>query len=516
MLDNREVAKASLLMAVVLAVCRFASLGKELYVASIFGAGVVVDAYALALMIPALGVSFYVNAVRRAFLAQYPKHEAVGAEAASHFANQFLISLLAVSVFLAVAISFGLRSILPRLVFDTNPKVIAGFMELTIPAAWMIVPMSLVSGFIAILNVRHRFSSPQWTHVIPTAGVIVALLFLGRGSGARGLLYGLLAGSTLQCGVLWWMASRSGHRTTWRINWRISAFTALWMLSFPFIVLDALGQGNVYIDRAMATTLDQGKVSVLYWSALMKDFISGTWIASILWVLMPHFSEQVQRGETHELRRSCALILRYSAVLLFPISALLVVCGPPLLSHFQLGQFDADAARWLVWCVAAYGLGLYAELASPALAQAMLVLGRIRTLVLIGIFGSFLPNIVLNLLLIRPLGVVGLALSTSLVAWLTLICHYLTLRRSLGIDNERRCVRTVMGSLMAAVVMGVVGFAFYTGVVQFWPDRSWSELVGGVAAAAVGLAVYFALMLIYPGNDDARAGFKILREKVRM
>ncbi|MFP6766815.1 MAG: hypothetical protein VB859_01505, partial [Planctomycetaceae bacterium] len=76
--DQRSVAGAGLLLAAVLALCRIASLGKELLVAGQFGAGEAIDAYALALLVPALALAFYVNAVRRAFLVEYPRQVAAG------------------------------------------------------------------------------------------------------------------------------------------------------------------------------------------------------------------------------------------------------------------------------------------------------------------------------------------------------------------------------------------------------------------------------------------------------
>ena len=54
---QRSVARTGLLLAGVLALCRIASLGKELLIAGRFGAGDQIDAYALALLVPALALA---------------------------------------------------------------------------------------------------------------------------------------------------------------------------------------------------------------------------------------------------------------------------------------------------------------------------------------------------------------------------------------------------------------------------------------------------------------------------
>ena len=53
---QRGVARTGLILAAVLALCRIASLGKEILVAGRFGAGNAIDAYALSMLVPALAM----------------------------------------------------------------------------------------------------------------------------------------------------------------------------------------------------------------------------------------------------------------------------------------------------------------------------------------------------------------------------------------------------------------------------------------------------------------------------
>jgi peptidoglycan biosynthesis protein MviN/MurJ (putative lipid II flippase) len=459
-------------------------------------------------------MSLFANAARRIFLSSYPHYQAQGTEAAASGINQFLSSLLLAAVLLAALAAAVLPRIWPWLVPGSNASVVSLSQALLVPAAWMIAPMAAIAGLTAVLNSQGAFSGPQLTSVVPTLCVLGVVAATGRTWGATGLLISLLAGLTLQSVVLAGMLVRRGHRLRWEFERRSEVLAQLWRLTLPLIFLDLVSQGDVYVDRMMAGMLPPGNVAVLAWSAMIKDLLSGTLIASFLTVLLPHFARQVASGATDELSRSCTLVVRYAAILLFPLSALLVVCVPALARHLNVGQLDEQAMLALAQCLAAYGLGLFTDLASSSLCQALLALGRMRTLLLLGLFANFIPNIIFNLLLIQRFGGVGLAAATSLVGYSTLLANYLALRKCIGARDERKTAVIVCGAFGAACVLGAVGFAVLAAVRQYRTDFT-GDLLGALAAAAVGSAVYAGLLLVFPGCEDARAAFRLFRDKLR-
>jgi len=502
-------------MAVALAACRFVSLGKEIYIAGVFGARVVMDAYALAVLVPAIGMTLLVNPIRRAFQTQYAGHEASSSDGATRFANLFLTNLLIASLVAAVGVASLLDVVWPIILGSSgSPEVVAALQRLAWPTGLLLVPMTIVSGLMSVLHVRYRFAKPQLTHVVPTL-TVVAFVMARPDWGAGALLWGLFCGLIVQCSLLLGMVIRSGHRPRFVFNPLSQAGKRLLRVGISLAVIDGLVQANVFVDRWMAGSLEEGRISVLYWSGLMKDFFTITLLASLMSVLIPHFSRQVAENEIDELRRSCALVLRYGAMLMFPLSTLIAVCGPVFLSQLQLGALTSEDAGAIGWCLAAYSLGLFAELVGPILSQVLVAFGRLRVMLLISIGASFLPNLVLNYLLIGPLGEVGLALSTALVACVSMTCMYLTVRHTVGIHEETLGFRTIAGSLGAALVTAAVGYAVLQMVRSMVPNESWTQLAAGSAAACAQVTIYVALMFGYPGSNDARHALSVLQEKLR-
>ncbi|HAY81124.1 MAG TPA: hypothetical protein DCY79_15065 [Planctomycetaceae bacterium] len=516
MQDNRKVAKAGLLMAAAAAVCRVISAVKEVGVAYVFGAAAVTDAYALAMLIPSLGMSLFVAAVRRAFLARHAAYQRRGQQIAEDHANQFVSSLLLTALVVALAVAATGRLAWRFLILSQAEGLIEASLPLVLPASLLIIPIALIAGLTAVLNARQRFALPQLTAALPTLAICCGLVWFGKQAGAMGLLVSLLIGSVVQTLVLVVMVHRAGHRLRWRLDWRSPSLRALWAFAGPLILLDLISQGNVFVDRSMATLIgEDGKVAILTWSGLLRDFIQGTLIASLLAVLLPHFSGQVARGATDELGYSCSLVLRYAATFLFPVSALLLIVCPVLFSHFQVGALDAAASFAIANCLVAYGLSLFADLSSTTMYQALVVLGRLRTLLLLAVFVNCIPNFVFNLLLLKPLGEVGLALSTVGVGYLTLLANYLVLRRTIRCDEEWKTWRVVAGSLVATLVCGAVAFLVLRACRYACPASVAGDVVAVTVAVMAFLGLYGGVQLVYPGNESARRGWQIIRDYVK-
>lgn len=515
MQENRKVAKVAILMSGAAALCRIGSLGKEVYVAWFFGAGMAIDAYSLVILVPALGGALFLNAVHRAFILQFPSHAEEGESEAESLTNLFLTSLLLASVAVALLASPAIVPAL-KLIPTMNPQVKEYLQELAIPALWMIVPMTMVSGLSSVLNARQHFSKPQLTHIFPPVCIAIFVFTAGEVWGPKALIWGLLVGTAVQAMVLFWMLGRAGHLPRFQLRGLEDVFGGLWKLALPIVILEVMVQGNTAIDRAMASTLAPGKVSVLYWSLMMKDFISRTLVASLLLVLLPHYSRQVASGETGELRRSYTLVLRYGAIAMFPLSVLLLLCGPVLFQHLKLGKLDQEAARTMAFCLAAYGVSLFAEVASSSFSNALMALRRIKVLLLISVFAYFIPNIVFNLLLIGPLGAVGLAISTSLVSYATLATNYICLRRNPGMDEEKRSLKLAAGCLAAALLMWAVGFGVLKAIQSFADQDFLTDAVAAVLGGASGLLVYTILLLKFPGSADAKLASRIVVDKIRV
>ncbi|HCK54613.1 MAG TPA: hypothetical protein DIC23_15450 [Planctomycetaceae bacterium] len=501
---QRGVARTGLILAAVLALCRIASLGKEMLVAGRFGAGNAIDAYALSMLVPALAMACYLSAIRRGFMVQAAQHREPHQLAV--FTNRYLVQVILFSAVVAGIAAWWLPDAWPLLLSPHRYQMLAGELSrLTTPVSLLIVPTAAVSALTGVLNAQHSFSKPQWTHVIPTAAIVLAVLTHGTTDGAAPLAWALLQGTAIQAVVLSGFVHRSGHRYLTAGGSPLEGSLGFVAVVLPFLWLDAAGQINVLVDRAMAGGLPPGRLSILYWGSLGKDFLSGTLVASMLWVLLPRFSEQIANGDQAGVRHACNRVIRFSAILLLPISSLVLLAGHTVLPELSLHQLDSSACRRLGWTLAGYAWGLFPEMAGLALVQAVLILGRWKHLAAIGLIGLLLPNLTLNLLLVGPLQEVGLAISTSLTSWMMLAVASWAIRNTIGLDNPRELVYGVLLAAGYSLLAGLLGWG-----VALCLGTGWTS---GIASIITSAGLYLGLSLGWPGHPDARLAVTSWRER---
>jgi putative peptidoglycan lipid II flippase len=512
-----HVARTGLFVAFAGAACRFVSLGKELLVAFLLGAGVATDGYALLMLLPSFAMALLVHSARSAFLTQFARYADQSRQEGERFANRFLCELTALAVLIMALLIGPLHWAWPWLFPHAAPELVETSRQLLPIAGLLVVLVTLGAALSAILNARGSFTAPQWTALLPTLTIVAGLLIWQEKSDAATLLISMLAGVGLQTIVLFWLTRQSGHAFQWRLGFGQSQSRTLWHYAAPVLGVSVLSQVNVYVDRSMATSLDSGAVAILTWSGTLRDFISGTIIGGFLSVLLPYFTRQATREDRGDLALSCMTTLRLGAVILFPLSGLVVLILPDLLGSLTLGSLDQTATALIGLCVAGYACGFYMDLSSNALAAALLALGRASSLLWISLLASFLPNIVFNLLLIRWLGAPGLALSTSIVGLCTLLANYLVLRNCVAISEEVETGRSILGALLATLLATAAMGAFVaSGGLPAGPFSDIGHAVWWSTIRGLGLLLIYAfLMLVFPGHQAARHLLRSLLESAR-
>jgi putative peptidoglycan lipid II flippase len=178
-------------------------------------------------------------------------------------------------------------------------------------------------------------------------------------------------------------------------------------------------------------------------------------------VSLPTVARQAVEGNMDALRGTVSGAIRLVFALTLPATFGLWALSRPLVQLlYQHGRFHVSDTNQTADALSAYCLGLCAYAAVKVLVPTYYALGDTRT----PVFASFLSvavNLTGNLLLMGPLGHVGLALSTSLTMLFNFAQLSFYLRRKLKRLEGRRMgttlVKTALASAgMAAVIRGVV------------------------------------------------------------
>jgi putative peptidoglycan lipid II flippase len=471
---------------------------RDMVVARAFGAGPVTDAFFVAFRIP--------NLLRR-LLAEGALSTAVIPVFAQYLATSGRAGFLAMVRAVMGATTLTLCAVtvagmlLARVVVTvmapgwlTDPPLF----ELAVGLTRLMFPYLLLVGLAAlaagVLNVHGRFFTAAFGPAVLNVGMIAAVLLLAQRFEPPivALAIGVLAGGLGQLLVQLPEVRRLGVPLRPSGEWRHPAVATIARRLAPAAFGLAAVQVTVVVNTLLASLLPHGSISYLYYADRVMEFPLGVFGIALATAALPTMAAQAARGDKGGLTDTLGFALRLSVFIALPATAGLLALGAPIVGLlFQRGQFGADDALATTAALAAYAVGLPAFSATRIVAQTFYALGDTRTPVLLGLL-SVAANVALALTLMWPLAHTGLALASSLSAYVNVLALLWALRRRLGRLGGRALARSVARTLVATVPLFVVARA----LAPAWDGSPFAAAatLGAVTAGALTFAAAAALL----------------------
>jgi putative peptidoglycan lipid II flippase len=398
------------------ALARGSTIFRDIIVAARFGRSDGYEAFVNAFVVPTLIASVLAGSVNAAFIATYIRvREHRGQEAAFKLVGS-ITTLAGIALTLAALILLAARQFVlaPMGIAFSDEK--RALMSQTYVALLMIVPLSgLSTVYAGLLNAEGRFVLAAVAPAAIPAASVIAILALPRAWGIQVLTIGVIAGFAIQAVVLGIGAKRTGLPV--RPQWLVwdSDLRDVARLYAPAVMAALLMSTTTAIDQSMAGMLAPGSVSALNYGSRLIALITTLGATAIATVLGPRLSELVAKRAWDELRALCKNYAILIAVVTIPLTvAVFFSSGFIVRWTFQYGTFTAqdaivvaDVQRWLALQIPPYALGMV----SVALITAL----RRTNVFFYGNLINMTVNVVMNYVLMRRIGVPGIALSTSLV-----------------------------------------------------------------------------------------------------
>ncbi len=439
---------------------------RDIMIAALLGAGPAADAFFVALRLPNLFRRLFgEGAFSAAFVPAYTSRlTGEGDQAATVLAEE-VGSIL--TIFLLALMLLGL-ALMPWLLdvlapgFRAEPAkfyLAVRLSRITFPYLWLICLSALFGG---ILNARGRFTAAAAAPILFNLCLIGALLAqrIWGGPVAQELAYGVALAGIVQLVLLARALVRAGAAI--RLRWpRLTpgARAVLRRLG-PGLIGAGVTQLNLTVDTIIASLLPNGTVSVLYYADRVNQLPLGVIGVALSTTLLPALTRHFRRNEPEAARSSLNRAIEVGAVLTLPAATALAVIGLPIMRGlFDHGAFNASDAARSAGALAAYAAGLPAFVLVKLLSPAFFARGDTKTPVWIGLI-AVAVNLGFNLALMHPLQQVGIALSTSIAAWVNfaLLAYFLSRRGDFQIDQRlrSRTWRIVMACVAMAAILALL------------------------------------------------------------
>ncbi|HYB54958.1 MAG TPA: murein biosynthesis integral membrane protein MurJ [Alphaproteobacteria bacterium] len=463
---------------------------RDMMIAAALGAGPVADAFVVAFRFPNLFRNLVAEgAFSVAFVPLYSRAvEERGHQGAMVFAGEVLAVLLTALALVTVAALAAMPWLMALIApgFLSSPEKYALAVELTRITFPYLLCMALVALLGGVLNSHFRFAAAAVAPVLLNLTLIAALLLPRRWSTTPGHA---LAWAVVMAGIgqfLWLAWSAARHRLLPSLpRPRLTpAVRRLMRLMLPGAFGAGVIQINIVVATMIASLLPTGAVAGLYYADRLYQLPLGVIGTAIGTVLLPELSRKLRAGDEQGAGQSQNRALEFALLFTLPAAAALAAIATPIVSVlFQHGAFGPEATRMTAAALTAFALGLPAYVIVKALAPAFFAREDTATPVRAAVL-AVVTNIVLSLALLHPLGPTGIALATSLAAWVNAAALAVSLWRhahlALDAGFRRRVPRIALAS--AAMASCLVLAARALG----------SALAGGLALKIAALAALVA------------------------
>ena len=480
---------------------------RDIILAAVLGAGPAADAFFVALRLPNhFRAIFAEGAFNAAFVPAYARiREQGGAHRAGLFADRIFTLLLASQVvLLGVALLFT-PAVIDLLApgFGADPKrfdLAVDLTRITFPYLLLITLVTLYGG---ILNSLERFAAASAAPILLNVSMVAALLvahwFPTPGHAAAwGVLISGVLQALLVAGDCWRVGALPRFRAL-KLDADVSRF---FRALGPATVGSAGVQLALFADTIIASFLPVGAVSALYYADRINQLPIGVIGIAAGTVVLPEMSRRIAAGDEAGAAHAQNRAIEFTLLLGIPcIAAFFAIPDLIMKALFVRGAFTQADAIASGHTLAAYAFGLLPFVLIRSAVATFFARGDTATPVKAALAAAAV-NIGFKVLLMGPLAQVGLALATSIGAWINLGLVTWFAVRAGHMRADARLTQSMWKLAVAGVAMGLVLWLAYAPVAAFMTGgHVFGDLLTLAVIGTLGAAVYGGIVFALFGRD---------------
>ncbi len=439
---------------------------RDMLVAYMFGAGMYADAFYAAFRIP--------NLIRRmlgegsfsaAFIPVFSEYLHTKTKSETQKLINVVFTSLTVVLFVFTILGMFFAPLLVKIIaygFTSDPEKLQLTIELTRLMFPFLLFICLAAMLLALLNTLNSFFIPAIAPANLSFAEIIYILalapMLSPGNQIKGLAISVIFGGLGHFLMQYPSLKNLGWYLKFDFNFKHPGIKKIVFLMIPSIIGISVDQINTFVDTICASFLGDGSITALYYSGRLMQLPLAIFGLALATVSLPMMSKSAATKDIDELKETLNLSIRFSVIALAPAVAGLIAIGLPIIQVlFERGKFDYAASLLTNNALFYYSLGLPAFAVTKIFANTFFSFQDTKTPVKIA-FVVMIFHVILCVVLMKPLGVGGLAFATSLCAYLNTAMLMYKLRKKIGSIGAMQILISSIKACMAAVLTGIIAY----------------------------------------------------------
>lgn len=489
---------------------------RDIFAAAYFGSGMEMNAFTIASQIPRNFFDFiFATAITASFIPVFSNYLTTKSKKEAYeFAGNFITI---VSFFMLLLTVLGIVFAAP-LVKLFAPAFDAQTAALCVSLTRFIFPTVFFTGvafcFVGILQSLDEFNIPALISVIANLIIIVYYLTLSSKFGVYGLTGAYLLGWFVQAAMQVPSLIRKKYHYIPSLNFRSEGMKKVYALMLPALVSTWVQPLNIAVNGNFGSRLYNGTgVTAINFANNLYLMIAGVFILSVTNVMFPKLARLTAANDTEQFQNTIQQTVHTSIFFVAPMTAGLMVLAHPIISiTFGNGKYDAFAVSITAEALTFLSLGMIGYALQVILSRAYFAKQRGRIPLVAGVI-AIATNIALSALLIGPLGVSGLAISSTVAATVNAVVMIIPLEAKKEGFITKAFLIDLLKMLLATLVMAGAAWGLLALLSGAHGGKLWLIITVSISVVG-GLCVYGGLTALF-GLSEARTALGMAKKLLK-
>ena len=501
--------KSAFIFMIITLISKVLGFARELILASNFGASDITDAYLTALNIPVVIFAGVSASLATTYIPMFYSVKEKEGKSGVHKFTDNVYSIVVLCSLVLIAIGFTLTPYIVKL-FAVGFK--GDILNLTVNFSKILMPAML---FLAINSIQSAYLQANGKFYLSAASTIpfnvicIAAIIIGANSNAYVMVYMTLFAYIAQMIFQLIFVKNDGFKYKLYVNFKDENIHKLLYLVIPVFLGSYVDQINTMINRSLASTIEVGAITALNYAAKLNVFATGIIVMSLSTVLYPILSRLYSEKNMDLFKKYVTKSVNLVVVFMIPITFMTMVLANPIVKIlFEKGSFNSHDTYLTSTALFYYSIGMVAYGVRDVLSRTFYSLQDTKTPVKNAAI-SVLFNIVFSVVLVKIMGIGGLALSTSMAGIIAALLLGISLRKKIGKLGMKNTIKNFIKVQVASLVMGMFMNLFFDKVYSMGLNIIYISIFSVI----LGIIIYI-LMAFVLNIREIKDIIKSIQEKI--
>ena len=487
---KQNLLRASIVVSFVTILSRILGLLREVTLAANFGAGVMSDAFVIAMTAPSVVLVIFTGAITAVYIPQYASTDGDR----NRFTSNLITMLFIIGFLFAMLFTIFPQALVYLFAANISPETFTLVTQLLQIMIWSAIPALLLGIFRGFLQTKQMFFVAMISDAIINVFVIASILSAKLTENVLLLGVGTVIGNIASILLLGFVSARNGLSYRPRLDLSDPHVKEMLLFMLPLMISSAVLEVNQVIEKNLASSLVSGTVSSLNYAAKINNIVTSLIGTSVGIALFPKMSELAAENDFVSLKEYLIRNIKTLLPFLLPLTIGMVLMAEPATRLLlERGAFNPEDTARTAGCLQMYSLGLLATNLTQLVTRVFYAMRQVRWPAILSAI-ALVVGITLSLLLIGPLEHRGLALSASISSTLSIVLLFILLRKKIGALGLRSYLMDFGKVVVASMAMGIlvwVGMQYcpvLTGT--YMQCLMWTIFIAGGGALIYGVLLF--------------------------